>query len=75
MVKEIADGIVVNPDVKFGKPVIKGTRVPVDLVVGKVAGGMAFEEIMEEYGLTKEQILAALRYAASLVAEEKLAYV
>ncbi|KKT29883.1 hypothetical protein A3G55_01725 [Candidatus Giovannonibacteria bacterium RIFCSPLOWO2_12_FULL_44_25] len=75
MVKEIADGIVLNPDVKFGKPIIKGTRVPVDLVVGKIAGGMTFEEIMTEYDLTKDQILAALRYAASLVAEEKLAYV
>ena len=38
--KEIAPGIIVDREVRFGKPVIKGTRVPVDLVIGKLAGGM-----------------------------------
>lgn len=73
--KEIADGVVLDPKVKFGKPIIKGTRVPVDLVIGKIAGGMDIEEIIAEYDLTRDQILNALRYAALLVAEEKLAYV
>lgn len=73
--KEIADGVVLDPKVKFGKPIIKGTRVPVDLVIGKIAGGMDMEEIIAEYDLTRDQILNALRYAALLVAEEKLAYV
>lgn len=73
--KEIADGVVLDQKVKFGKPIIKGTRVPVDLVIGKIAGGMDMEEIMAEYDLTRNQILNALRYAALLVAEEKLAYV
>ena len=44
-------------------PVIKGTRVPVDLILSKLAaGGMAYEEVMSEYDLTKEDILAALDY-------------
>lgn len=73
--KEIADGVVLDPKVKFGKPIIKGTRVPVDLVIGKIAGGTSTEEVMEEYDLKRDQILNALRYAALLVAEEKLAYV
>jgi uncharacterized protein (DUF433 family) len=63
MKKEIAPRIVVDEEVRFGKPVIKGTRVPVELVVGKLAGGMTFEEVMREYDLTKKDILAALGYA------------
>ena len=43
---------------------IKGTRVPVDLVLGKLAGGMTYEEVMAEYELTRADILAALRYAS-----------
>lgn len=62
--------ITTDPKVKFGKSVIAGTRVPVDVVVGKLAGGMTMEEIEKEYSLTHKQILAALRYAADLVASE-----
>ena len=69
---EIAPRIVVDKDVRFGKPVILGTRVPVDLVVGKVAGGMTTEQVADEYGLTKEDVLAALAYAAHAVAEEQI---
>jgi uncharacterized protein (DUF433 family) len=70
--KEIVPGIVVDPLVKAGKPVIKGTRVPVELVIGKLAGGLTFEELMEEYDLTKDDVLAALRYAASVLSEEEI---
>jgi len=61
---EIAPRITADETVRFGKPVIKGTRVPVDLVLGKLAGGMSYEELMAEYDLAKEDILAALDYAA-----------
>jgi uncharacterized protein (DUF433 family) len=70
--KEIAPRIVVDEEVRFGKPVIKGTRVPVELVVGKLAGGMTFEEVMREYNLTKRDILAALDYAAKVLAQEEI---
>jgi len=73
MTHEIFPHIEVHPDVRFGKPVLKGTRVPVDLIVGKIAGGMTVEEVMTEYGLTRDQVLATLQYAAKLVAEEELA--
>jgi uncharacterized protein (DUF433 family) len=46
--------------------------VPVDLVVGKLAGGMGIEKIMEEYELTREEVLAAFAYAARVVAEERI---
>lgn len=59
---EIAPRISVNEKVRFGKPVITGTRVPVDVVLGKLAGGMTYEEVMAEYEITREDILAALHY-------------
>jgi len=62
---EIAPRITIDEKVRFGKPVIKGTRVPVDLVLGKLAGGMTYEKVMTEYDLTREAILAVLDYAAS----------
>ena len=73
--KEIAPRIVIDPKVRFGKPVIKGTRVPVDLIVGKIAGGMTIEEVAKEYDLKREDILAALRYTAQIIKKENLIYV
>ncbi len=69
---QIAPRIAVNENVRFGKPVIAGTRVPVDLVVGKLASGMTIEAVGEEYGLTREDILAALTYAANLLSNEEI---
>ena len=63
---EIAPGVEVNERISFGKPVIKGARVPVELVLGKLAGGMGFEEVMREYEITLEDILAALDYASKV---------
>ena len=64
--------IVVNEKVRFGKPVIKGTRVTVDEVLGALAGGMTNEEIEREYSLKRADILAALGYASKIVAEERV---
>jgi uncharacterized protein (DUF433 family) len=72
MAKEMAPRIVADPDVRFGKPVIQGTRVPVHLVIAKLAGGMKPEEIAEEYDITVEDIQAALRYAANVLATEEV---
>ncbi len=66
---EIAPRIVVDEKVCFGKPVIKGTRVPVVLVLHELANGMTPEEIANEYGITVEDVRAAVRYAASVVAK------
>ena len=67
---EIAPRIVVDENVRFGKPVIAGTRVPVDLVLGKLAGGLTIEQVMEEYDLAREDVLAALSYAARAIGDE-----
>lgn len=53
--------IIVDPKIRFGKPTLAGTRMTVEEVIGALAGGMGFNEIEEEYGLTKEQILSAIR--------------
>jgi uncharacterized protein (DUF433 family) len=69
---DIAHRITVDEKVRFGKPVIKGTRVPIDLIIGKLAGGMTYEEVISEYGLTREDILAALDYAAKNLSYEEI---
>ena len=63
--------IVIDPAVQHGKPVIRGTRVPVARIVGGLAGGMSFEQVREEYGVTEEDIRAALAFAGSLVEQEE----
>lgn len=65
------DRIVVDPNVCHGKPVIRGTRTPVAIIVGSLAGGMSFEEVQREYDLTVEDIRAALRFASELVDQEQ----
>lgn len=66
------DRIVIDPAVRHGKPVIKGSRVPLEIVLGSLAGGMAIEEIVKEYDLQKEDVLAALAYATRLIAGEEI---
>jgi uncharacterized protein (DUF433 family) len=67
-----AERIVIDKKIMHGKPVVKGTRVPVDIVVGSLAGGMTFEEIQEEYGIITEDIRACLAYAAELINSERV---
>ncbi|HUK91523.1 MAG TPA: DUF433 domain-containing protein [Blastocatellia bacterium] len=64
---EIARLISINPDIHHGTPVITGTRVPVSIIVGSLAGGMSKEDVCTEYGVSKDAIDAALEYAAELI--------
>ena len=64
--------ITIDKNIRHGKPVIKGTRVPVDLIVGSLAGGASMEKICEDYGIEKEDILAALEYAAQIISNEEV---
>ena len=64
------DRIAVDPEIQHGKPVIRGTRIPVARVLGGLAGGMTKEEIIREYEITEEDVLAALNYAAELIETE-----
>lgn len=70
--RQIAPRVTVDENVRFGRPVIEGTRVPVELVVAKLAGGMSVEDICEEYEITGEDVRAALGYAAHVLASEQV---
>jgi len=64
--------IVINPKVRHGKPVLRGTRITVEEVLGALAGGMRFEDIKAEYGLTENQIRAAIAYAFAFLKGEEI---
>ena len=68
----LAPRIVVDPKIRSGKPVIEGTRVPVDVVVGQVAAGIAVDDVAQEYGVARDDVLAALSYAARVVGGEEI---
>ncbi len=61
---EVFPGITIEPRVRFGKPCLKGTRVDVATVLDNLGAGESWETIEQEFGLTHEQIRAAVRYAA-----------
>ena len=64
------DRIVVNPKIMVGKPVIKGTRLSVEFILGLLARGMTSEEIIAEYeGLAREDILACLSFASQALGD------
>lgn len=63
--------ITYNPNIMVGKPVIRGTRIPVDLLVRMVAQGISQKEILVDYPrLQAEDIQAALMYAAAILTDE-----
>lgn len=61
---EIFPGISMDPSIRFGKPCLSGTRIDVATVVGALAAGESSQAVQEAYSITREQVLAALRYAA-----------
>jgi len=65
---EVFPGISMDPDVRFGKPCITGTRVDIATVVGALAAGETAEAVADAYALTLEQVRAALAYAAHVAA-------
>ena len=65
---EVFPGISMDPDVRFGKPCITGTRIDVATVVGALAAGETVETAAEEYALTTAQVRSALAYAAHVAA-------
>ncbi len=63
--------ITVDPAILVGKPIIKGTRISVELILDRVADGWTTEDILTSYpNITREDVLAALNFAAELFREE-----
>jgi uncharacterized protein (DUF433 family) len=68
----VTDRIEVNPKVMLGKPVIRGTRIPVELLLRKLSEGATESKLLEAYPrITRRDIQAAIRYAADTVAQEE----
>ncbi|HEX9877544.1 MAG TPA: DUF433 domain-containing protein [Gammaproteobacteria bacterium] len=68
------DHIEVDPQILHGKPCIKGTRIPVALILGYVAAGESTEDILREYpDITAEDVVACLKYARDLADFEAVA--
>jgi uncharacterized protein (DUF433 family) len=69
----IHERIVVDPKIMFGKPVLKGTRITVELVLRKLAEGMTYDQILAHHPhLTVEDIRAAAGFAADHLANEEI---
>ena len=67
------DVIVSNPGIMLGKPVIKGTRITVELIIKKLSEGFSSDELLNEYPLLKhEDILAALAYSSDVISKEEI---
>jgi len=68
---DVGERIVINPKVMGGKPVIKGTRIPVYFILELIANEWTIDDIIREYPhLTKDDVLAAVKYAARVLREE-----
>ena len=71
--KELLYRITINPEIMVGKPTIRGLRITVDQILKALAAGINTNELLEDYPeLEREDIEAALLYAAELVEEEKI---
>jgi uncharacterized protein (DUF433 family) len=71
----VTDHIEINPQVMLGKPVIRGTRIPVELVLRKLSEGATEADLLDAFPrLSREDIQAAIRYAADMLAHEEVIF-
>jgi uncharacterized protein (DUF433 family) len=67
------DRIEINPQVMLGKPVVRGTRIPVEQILRKLAADVSVEAVLRDYPrLTREDVQAALAYASDAVGSEEI---
>jgi uncharacterized protein (DUF433 family) len=72
----LTDRIEINPRVMLGKPVIRGTRIPVELILRKLSEGASHADLLDAYPtLRREDIQAAMRYAADTIAHEEVVFI
>ncbi len=64
--------IVIDPGIQHGKPIIRGTRLPITRIIGGLAGGMTVEEVCREYEVSEEDVRAALEYANEVIDTEEV---
>ena len=69
----LPQGIEINPEIMLGKPVIRGTRIPVELILRKLGEGASEQDLLDAYpNLKPEAIRAAMTYAAVALAHEEI---
>lgn len=71
MQKDITPGVISDPEILGGRPVLRGRRIAVSQLVGQLAGGMTLDEIQADYQLTDEEMRALLNYIAQVVREDE----
>lgn len=64
--------IVIDPEIQHGKPVIRGTRLPIARIIGGLAGAMTVEEVCREYEVSEEDVRAAFEYANEVIGAEEV---
>ena len=70
---KLAERIEANPEVMLGKPVIRGTRVPVELILRRISEGATEEDLLASYPhLTRDDVRAAVAFAADTIAYEEI---
>jgi len=73
MSETLLDRIVLDPEVMLGKPVVRGTRITVEIILEKLAAGLSFEEILDDFpGLERSDILAVLSYAHRAISTDEV---
>jgi len=73
MTEDWRSRIAVDPSILAGKPIIKGTRISVELILDFLANGWTIERILENYPqLKKDDIIAVLKYATEILKEERV---
>lgn len=72
---EIVPGIISDPTIMSGQPILQGHRIAVSQLLGQLAGGMSLSEIQEDYELTQVEMQTILTYAALAAKEKDVAYV
>ena len=70
---DLSERIVINSSIMLGKPVIKGTRITIENIVGELASGYSMEDVLKAHPrLTREDIMAALQYATAILKNERI---
>lgn len=65
--------IFISPDIMLGKPVIKGTRITVELIIKKMSEGMEINDIIQEFPqVTRDDVMACLAYSADVISRDEI---
>lgn len=70
---KLGERIVADPEILGGKPLVAGTRITVELILGQLGRGQTPDEVSRQHGVSREDVLAAIRFAAETVGRDSFA--